>query len=232
MPRITQYYEDLVSLFYPNICFVCDESLVSQEKYICTHCLLDLPRFSLEKPEDHILFNRFASFSQLDIAWSLLQFHKHGPAQKLLHKLKYEGQSELGIFLGKLLGQDIKRNFSKSEFDLIVPIPLHPSRLNLRGYNQSDKIAEGLSLELGVPYQFDNLIRHKKTKTQTKKSKVGRWQNVSEIYTLKSPNEFSGKHILLIDDVITTGATVSGAAELIVLAGAKTISFACLATEL
>ncbi|MCR9249048.1 MAG: phosphoribosyltransferase family protein [bacterium] len=177
--------------------------------------------------------NKFAILHKSEFQMPLLKFQSKGSAQKLLHQLKYEGQYELGVFLGEMLGKKVKsryRDYAK-DIDIIVPIPIHSSKRKTRGYNQSEAIVEGLIKQLDLKYDFDNLIRHKKTATQTKKSKVDRWQNVSGIYRIQNTKEFEGKSILLVDDVVTTGATIIEAAELLIRNGASSVSIACIAIE-
>lgn len=230
----TEVWKDFISLFYPRICFVCDDSLVASEEFVCTHCLLDLPTF---QPMDDDLLkrfeNKFAILPQSDFQVSLLKFQSKGSAQKLLHKLKYEGQYELGVFLGEMLGKKVKSKYQDyaKYIDIIVPIPIHSSKRKMRGYNQSEAIVEGMLSQLDLKYDFDNLIRYKKTATQTKKSKVDRWQNVSGIYRIQNTKVFEDKSILLVDDVVTTGATIIEAAELLISNGAQSVSIACIAIE-
>ena len=139
--------------------------------------------------------------------WAFLKFKKRGTVQHLLHQLKYNNHPEIGIALGKVFGKTLSDSGFDQSFELIVPVPLHRSRLLKRGYNQSSKFAEGLSSSLKIPWDESISIRRDKTTTQTKKTRMQRWENVKDVFTVSQNTTISGKRILLVDDVITTGAT-------------------------
>ncbi len=197
----SEVWKDFISLFYPRICFVCDQSLVASEEVVCTHCLLDLP---LIHESDHETLDRFQSkfavLVQSSFQFPLMRFHNGGAAQKLLHKLKYENQYRVGTYLGEILAKKLIRLFKEKmeDIDLIIPVPIHPSKKKIRGYNQSEAIIEGMISVLNLQYDFDNLVRVKKTATQTKKTKIQRWKNVENIYDVKDPSLIAGQSILLV----------------------------------
>jgi len=219
---------DFISLFFPRSCLGCGGPMVRGEATICTRCLSEFPR-----PTDHLyhsnrLEERFAGRLSLEHAWAFLKFRKKGIVQQLLHHLKYNHHPEVGISLGRIFGRELKQLSPFPGFDLVVPVPLHESRRRKRGYNQSSKFAEGISYSLGIPWSDSVSIRRRPTPTQTRKSKLERWENVKDVF-LASPSLISGKRVLLVDDVITTGATLEACGRSLVEAGCQELSIACIA---
>lgn len=162
-------------------------------------------------------------------ATSFLYFKKGGKVQRLMHQFKYKGHKEIGIEAGKWFGHELKRSPYFQDLDLIIPVPLHPKKLRKRGYNQSDYLAKGLSIGLGVSMDADTLVRTSYSSTQTRKSRYERWENVSRIFQLKQPSRVYGKHILLVDDVITTGATLEACGQIVGKEKGTRLSLASLA---
>jgi ComF family protein len=218
---------DFISLFFPDYCLGCSNTLVKGENMICTRCMLQIPQTNYHLNPDNPLFLRFVGRIQIRNAFGLFKFTKQGRIQQILHALKYKNQPEAGIALGKVYGQKLKN--SNYTFDLIVPIPLHTTRLRKRGYNQSAKFAEGLGEIMGIPFSEKVVLRKVKTETQTNKSKLDRWKNVSDVFVVIGEGQISRKHILLVDDVITTGATIEACAQVLLDHGAANISIACIA---
>lgn len=218
---------DFFSLFFPDYCFGCRGGLSRGEEILCTNCLAEIPILDYD-PKRNPIVDRFLGHLPIAQAWALLKFQKAGIVQNLMHDLKYNSKPEIGVKLGKLLATKVKAG-EFCRFDLIVPIPLHKNRLRTRGYNQSNMIAQGLSEVLQVPYQDGHIIRQAATQTQTKKSKLDRLENVRQSFQVVNPEALANKDILLVDDVITTGATLEACAEKILKAGAAAISIACLA---
>lgn len=204
---------DFVNLFFPNNCSACGNSLISQEEVICTSCLFKLPRTNFHFENENPIARIFWGRVNLEMATSFLFFNKGGNVQKLVHQLKYKGKKNVGHYLGKLFGNELRQSPLFTAVDLIVPVPLHPKKERLRGFNQSLVLAEGLSKSLQKPLSSDNLIRLVHTSTQTKKSRYSRWENVKDVFGIKVPEKFVGKHILLVDDVLTTGATTEACAQ-------------------
>lgn len=223
--------EDFVSLIYPKFCNACQNSLVKGEEIICTHCLLDLPRTNYHFNTDNPLMTRFRGRLELAHALAYLKFKKKSKVQHLLHALKYYGCTEIGYKLGLMYGEELKRTGISLQYDLITSVPLHASRLRQRGYNQSDEWARGISETTKIPFRNDLLVRKLKTKTQTKRSKLGRWENVSEVFELKAKGSIEGKRILLVDDVVTTGSTIESCGMLLLEGSCKTLGIACLAVS-
>ena len=223
--------EDFVSLIYPKFCNACQNSLVKGEEIICTHCLLDLPRTNYHLTSNNPLMMRFRGRLDLTHALAYLKFRKKGKVQHLLHALKYYGCTEIGYKLGLVYGEELKRTEISLQYDVITAVPLHVSRLRQRGYNQSDEWARGLADSTKIPFRNDLLKRKLKTKTQTKRSKLGRWENVSEVFELKNEPSIEGKRILLVDDVVTTGSTLESCGMLLLGASCNALGIACLAVS-
>jgi ComF family protein len=161
--------------------------------------------------EENEITDIFAGRLNLQAACALFYYHSGSKYHRLLHDLKYKSKKEIGVELGRLLGYNIKESPFFDQIDFIVPVPLHPKKKLLRGYNQSMCIAKGISEITGIPADDNTLIRNVNTETQTKKSRIERWENVSNIFELKS-DKFKNKHLLIVDDVITTGSTIEACA--------------------
>jgi ComF family protein len=221
-------WSDFISLFYPDYCLACSTSLFKGEEIVCSRCMVEMPQTNYHLDPSNSLMQRFGSRIPILMISALFRFSKSGRIQHLLHQLKYKNHPEVGIVLGKLYGTKLTTAFSK-KIDMILPVPLHPSRLRRRGYNQSGKFAEGLAESLLVPFS-DNILRRKvKTLTQTRKTKLKRWENVDNVFEVRSPQEVLGKNILLVDDVITTGATLEACGQVLVNNGCDSLSIVCIA---
>lgn len=230
--KIKPVLADFFALFFPNYCFGCHDGLVKGEEILCTNCLAELPRLDYFNVNDNPITNRFIGRLTINHGWALLKFQKAGIVQNLLHELKYNHHPEIGVKLGRVLAYSALRSGFEDGFDLIVPVPLHKSRLRTRGYNQSDMIASGIADVLNIPHDDSIMLRQAATKTQTKKSKTDRWENVSQVFQVAKPEQVLGKRILLVDDVITTGSTLEACAQKLMQAGATDLSIACVAEVL
>ncbi len=219
---------DLLELFYPPLCVTCGRRLVSQERYICLHCLHDLPRTNYHLDTGNKVAQLFWGRTRVELATSWLYFRKGSRYQKLVHYLKYKGLPEIGDEMGRLFGADLTGS-PFGDAQVVVPVPLHPRKLKERGYNQSERIAAGIASALQIPLSADNLVRDKFTPTQTRKNRFERWQNVEGIFRVDRPEEFAGRHMLVVDDVITTGSTLEAAVVALLEAGAGKVSIATLA---
>lgn len=178
---------------------------------------------------DNPLSKLYGGLLPIEDIFAFLKFTKGGKVQKIMEKLKYENCPEIGALLGQWYGAELKEAGILNRFDLIVPVPLHSSKLKKRGYNQSDFFAKGLSHALDVPWDGKVLVRKIKSETQTKKSRAERFKNVSGIFELASRESVIGKRLLLVDDVITTGATLFASAQPLINGGCSNISLATLA---
>jgi ComF family protein len=187
--------------------------LVASENYVCTACLLELPLTNFHNLPGNNLEKVFWGRCEVEKAIALLYFKKGGKTAKLLHALKYHNNSEIALFLGKYYGTFLKEFIVKNSIDAVVAIPLHKNKLRLRGYNQSEMLCNGIAETLGIDNLSNQIIRTKFTETQTKKSRLERSENVNKVFEVTKKAIFENKHILLIDDVITTGATIESCAN-------------------
>ncbi len=223
------FFKDFFDLIYPRNCSLCGRSLFDFEVCFCRICIGTLPRTLYHRmPTENDLTDKIKGLSNVGMAMSFLRFTSGGQSQKILHRLKYRNKPEIAEKLGKLYAQDlIEANF-KNCWDLIVPVPLHPVKLLRRGYNQSEQFAKGLSEGLEVDYE-NALERKKFTETQTKKSRLQRMENVEDVFQISVGHSISNLRILLVDDVITTGATLCSCANVLLANGAKTVDLASIA---
>jgi len=201
-------WQDFISLIYPRSCICCDNLLLKSEEFICNQCFINLPQSKFEAENESELDKLFYGRVPVQKAGAFLIFEKSGKVQKILHSIKYNGNKRLAFRVGQWYGEKLKEYNVFVMADCIVPVPLHPKKQKQRGFNQSEEFAKGLSDSLHIPVVNDNLIRAEFTSTQTKKSKAERWENVKDKFELMYPERLESKTILLVDDVITTGATL------------------------
>lgn len=223
------WFKDFLSLFFPNLCLACRQNQASAENILCLSCQQHLPFTDFHRMPENEFTDRFWGRIPLEAGAALLYFTKESKVQNLIHLLKYGDRPNVGIQLGKLYGAILKAYFPFKEIELIVPVPLHPQKQRSRGYNQSTQFAIGLSESMNIPYLEDALKRTIQTSTQTRKSRLERFENVLLAFQVHQANAISGKHILLVDDVLTTGATMEAcAAKLLELPEVK-VSMATIA---
>jgi ComF family protein len=223
-------FKALLDMAFPAYCLTCKQSLDSQQQQLCLACEYALPiNENYKNPQQNPLFQRFVGRFAIQYAFSYLNFVNKGKTQKLLHELKYEGNQEIGEYLGLQFGKLLYENGFATAFDLIVPIPLHSSKLKQRGYNQVDCIAKGMATTMQIAWQADALIRTRANQQQAKQDKEGRLANASALFVVNENVDIKGKNILLLDDMITSGATIEAAALPIIEAGCQTMSVASLA---
>lgn len=221
------YY--LGELLFPRLCVACGDRLIEQEHWICLQCLHHIPRTNYHLDPENPVAQLFYGRVRIEFATSFFFFTKGSSYQTLVHNLKYKGMKELGEEMGKQFGIDLMQSADFSKVDVICPVPLHPKKEKKRGYNQSWWIASGMAAQMQKPLSADNLIRVAYTETQTKKNRFERWQNVEGIFALRDPEAYCGKHILLIDDVVTTGSTIEACAYAILSKCDARVSIATLA---
>ena len=201
-------FVDFIDLMFPNLCVVCGNNLQKNEHQLCLSCLVDIPRTNYHLIEENPIEKRFWGKVPVYRATSYFFFQKGSSFQKLLHILKYKGNKEIGEIMGKYAAVDLLDTPDFASIDLIIPVPLHPKKQKLRGYNQSEWIGKGISIILNKPQDTSTLIRVKENPSQTRKSVYERFENTEGIFKLSDSTILEGKHVLLVDDVLTTGSTL------------------------
>ncbi len=204
-------FRELINLIYPNLCLICAESLLRNEKQICLSCIQQIPRTNFHLVADNPVERKFWGKVPIFRGTSFYFFQKGSPFQKLLHELKYKDNHDIGVIMGQYAAVDLLQADDFKSVEIIIPLPLHPKKLILRGYNQSELIAKGLATIMEVPIDTTTLIRTKENTTQTKKSVFERFENTQGIFDLTDTKILEGKHVLLVDDVLTTGSTIEAA---------------------
>jgi ComF family protein len=227
LKKFASLVSDLIWMMYPLLCAACSKPLYRGETCICTKCLYHLPRTNFHLEEENPVVRHFWGKVKVEMATAAFRFGKGQRVQKLIHQLKYKGRKDVGEFIGNMLGMELLQSRYKN-IDLIVPVPLHASKLKKRGYNQSDCFAGGLSKGMIRPYSADALIRNEATQTQTRKHRYERFMNVNNIFSADTA-QLEGRHILLVDDVITTGSTFIACAEAILKVPGTKVSIAAIA---
>lgn len=205
-------FSNLIDLFYPNLCFACELRPAPPNRSICLHCEYDITPTNYHLMQDNPVMERFWGRIPLQHASSCFAFTKGGLLQNLIHQLKYENKPQIGIELGKIYGALLKDTPPYNTVDYIVPVPLHPQKKHARGYNQAAMFAQGLALGMDKEWSENFLIKVENTDSQTKKSRLDRFANVESAFGLNNVDKLEGKHLLLVDDVITTGATLEACA--------------------
>lgn len=200
--------QHLIDIFFPKVCYACNNLLHDNELYICTTCRHDLPvtnfHFNQDKTVENILYGR----CQIEKATALLWFEKKGITQRLIHNLKYRGFEEIGQFLGDWLGNELHNCGHYNNVDAVIPVPLHKKKQRKRGYNQVSLFGQQIAKTLQAEFIEDVLIKTTNTNSQVHKNRISRWFNNPEVFKTKNIERIADKHILLVDDLVTTGATL------------------------
>jgi ComF family protein len=222
MSYIYDLWDDFISLLFPRLCYGCGNHLLRNEILICTECFVVIPRtnyhLEIENPVSRLFWGRCI----IEKAAAFSFFNKGSRIRNLIHSMKYKGIREIGYELGRIYGLSLKSSGFTDGIDLIVPVPLHPSKKRIRGFNQSEFISSGIADATGLPVDTEALARREVSATQTRRSRYERWTNVEGIFSVINPAAIRGRHVLLVDDVITTGSTIESCAnELLKIEGVK-----------
>ena len=200
--------KSVVNLFFPKICYACLNLLNDNEDTICIDCRHDLPVTNFHFNNDDSLLKVFYGRAKIENATALFRFEKKGLVQQLIHGLKYKGYENIGFVLGNWLGGELKTQEAYKTVDLVIPVPLHKKKLKKRGYNQVTKFGQQIAEVLHIDYRDDILLKVTNTASQVNKKRLARWNHSEELFTLKNTEALKNKHILLVDDIVTTGATL------------------------
>lgn len=222
----SQVWESLIGLLYPSVCEVCGKSLVRGEKYLCTGCIADFPFADAAFSTGGNILRQFEAQWCPEKIYTLFYYSKSSDYKNLIYLVKYRSYRLLGEYLGRMLGC---RMAGDCQADCIVPVPLHRKREKERGFNQALEIARGISDVLGIEVVGDAVVRVHNNVSQTGKNAAERLRNVEDIFRLHCPERIQGRHVLLVDDVITTGATMGACLRVLAGAGDVRFSLGCLA---
>ena len=223
-------FHSFLNLFFPDLCVVCNDRLTEGEQHICTDCLILLPRTNFHLQPDNRLEQFFAGRIPFQHIAAYAYFVKGGSIQSIIHELKYKRNLQIGHYIGQLCGENLRDSSFIADIDILVPVPLHRKREKARGYNQSLEICKGISEVTGIPIDSNTLIRKVNNKSQTKNSRFDRWKNVEDIFSITDSTAFQSKHILLVDDVITTGSTLESCVKEILKCDGARISIYAIGT--
>lgn len=204
---IKDWLGSFLSLFFPRYCIVCGRTLAKGEECLCTMCNINLPRTDYHLRKDNPVEKMFWGKIPLERATSFFFYRKGSDFRQILHQLKYGGQKGIGAIMGRYMAAELLESGFFEGVDVILPVPLHKKKQQIRGYNQSEWIARGIAAVAGISIDTESVVRRKNTETQTRKSFLERWENVEGIFELNHAESLIGKHILIVDDVLTTGAT-------------------------
>ena len=224
-----KWISDLKELLFPRYCKVCGQRLMKSEQHLCLGCLLDLPRTHYEQQSENILMQHFMEWPEVVRATAYFYYYKEGKYSCLIHHLKYHDHPEVGIFLGRMAAKELAASRFFEGVDLIVPVPLSKNKLRKRGYNQCDYIARGISEATGIAVETKCIERTIDTDTQTKKGSAERWKNTKGVFHVTEPTLLKNKHVLIVDDVSTTGSTLHACISALLTAPGVRISVFALA---
>ncbi|MGZ5221320.1 MAG: ComF family protein [Chitinophagaceae bacterium] len=207
MISIREIKDSFIQLLFPHVCSGCGSDILNKESMLCMRCIDSMPETNFERHAGNPVEKKFWGRIHLEHATAQYYFTRESLIQQLMHQFKYKGNREVGAQLGKMMGESLK-NSNRFTIDVLIPLPLFPAKEKRRGYNQATVLCEGMAESLQVPVLKDVIIRSQHTDTQTKKGRIERWQNMEGKFVLVKPEAIMNKNVLLVDDVITTGATL------------------------
>ncbi|MBB4801046.1 ComF family protein [Flavobacterium nitrogenifigens] len=219
----------LINLFFPKVCDGCRAILLQNENVFCTLCRHEMPLTQYHLDSKNEAVKKFYGKIDIQFASTFLYFNKKGMVQELIHNLKYKGHEEIGTALGNWYVEDLKEVSFEIPFDVVIPVPLHKRKFKERGYNQITTFGKAIAKGFGIPFNENLLLRKVYSKTQSKKDLLGRSENIENIFDVEFIETNHNKHFLIVDDVLTTGATIEACSRaLLKIPGAK-ISTICIA---
>ncbi len=204
----TDPLKNLLHLFFPHVCNGCGTDTISNDQLLCLSCFAKLPHTNFTDQQNNPVEQKFYGQLPIKAAVSGYYFTKDSLIQNLVYQLKYKGNKEIGFYLGSLVGEMLKDSTRFNSIDALVPLPLNPKRQKKRGYNQATAISKGLAKTLDKPIYDNAIFRNINTETQTQRGRLTRWENMQGVFEVKKPELLTGKHLVLVDDVITTGASL------------------------
>lgn len=228
MALLKEIKDSLLHLAFPHVCEGCGTDNLQVEHLLCLRCQSSLPTTNFHLHSNNPIEKIFWGRIPISCATSQYYFTKESLVQRLMHQFKYKGNKDVGTYLGKLIGWSLAESNRFASVDALVPLPLHKSREHKRGYNQSTILCEGISEIIHKPVLKNVVVRREQTETQTRKNRIQRWQNMEGKFELAEPSSIEGKHILLVDDVVTTGATLEACGREILKAKNAQLSIATL----
>ena len=210
-----QSWDDFINLLFPRLCLACSEPISFNETFICLECQATLPETDFHLSKKNPFTERFDGRLPIETAAALFFFTKKSKTQHLIHQIKYDDKREVAFELGRCLGQKLTQQAHYQGIDFLIPVPMHPKKLIQRGFNQAEIFANGLSEVLNIPVQTSVLKKIKMTETQTKMSRLQRMSNTEDVFHLTNPSVLHKKNILIVDDVMTSGATLESCANVL-----------------
>lgn len=229
MKLLNAIFADTLHLFYPHLCTGCGSDLLKEDSQLCLHCIHALPHTHFAGMAGNPVEKQFWGRLPIQAGHSEFYFTKEFLLQHLIHQLKYKGDTHIGFYLGELMGHSLLNSGRFSGIDALVPLPLYSTKERKRGYNQAAIICNGISSAMNIPVLSGVVIRQYATETQTRKHRAERWENVSGSFTITDNEKLKGKHLLLVDDVVTTGATLEACGTVILQQPGVKLSIATLA---
>jgi ComF family protein len=227
--KLKSLLSDVLHLFYPHTCNGCASDLLEENNLLCIKCINTLPHTNYAQHANNQVEKIFWGRVSLAAAHSEFYFAKASMMQELMHQLKYKNNQSIGIFLGEMMGNSLLNSNRFKDVDALIPLPMYTDKQHKRGYNQAAIICKGMSVAMNIPVIHNNVCRQYATETQTRKSRIERWENVAGSFVVKNDHALAGKHLLLVDDVLTTGATLEAAGNTILKVPDVKLSIATLA---
>jgi ComF family protein len=227
MLPLKEIRDSLLHLFFPHVCSGCGSDKLSPETCLCMRCMAALPETNFEAHPGNPVEKIFQGRLRLAAATAHCYFTKESLVQRLMHQLKYRGNRDLGLQLGRIMGGHLARS-GRFDAHALIPLPLYPARERKRGYNQATILCQGISEAMNIPVWDKLVTRPTHTETQTKKGRIERWANMEGKFVLVDPGQIHNKHLLLVDDVVTTGATLESCGNILLQAEGVKLSVACL----